>query len=209
MKDFWYRFEKWALSVFQFDSEKREEPSQSFVQTAPPPIQEEDIDPPLEEPSTLETPEIKKEAIPKEEEEPMGNIEPIRPHNPVRQNYRETEKPAEQKDEEIATAHIETDRRFEKMLSLTAETIKYYDQMAAMVDNPDVALVLDDFSKKMIENMILAGCTPINGEEGVFDMTRHRVVPFQMIADGTPYRKLVREGAEWNGQAKVLAIVEL
>lgn len=96
-----------------------------------------------------------------------------------------------------------------KLVSLTVNSIKYYDKLRSQMPTEDLKKILDDVCRNLIDNLILSGCTPINEESGFFDMSRHRVEPFQMIDDGTPFFKLTRKGVVFQNEVKLLAIVEL
>ena len=98
---------------------------------------------------------------------------------------------------------------FDKLLATTIETIKYYDQIAEQVQNQDAKTLLNDVCAKLIENLVMSGCTPINEPTGIFDMTKHKTTPFQIVPEDTTYTNLVRPGIEYNGEVKILAIVEL
>lgn len=209
MKNIYDKFREWVITLFQ----KSDMPSQQehaimdFVQ--PVIATEEEVSIPSEEVLEEETENVEKQdTIPISGSDSFGIIEEI--------HVTGTEKTVEQGgvettnlQEEIVSKNVPSENHFEKLLSLTVDNIKYYDRMADQVTDPDVKGCLEDFCRKLIESLILSGCTAIDVEEGTFDMTRHRVVPFQMVEDGTPYHKLVRAGVEWDGEVKVMAIVEL
>ena len=96
-----------------------------------------------------------------------------------------------------------------KLVSLTVDSIKYYDKLRSQMPTDDLKSILDDVCRNLIDNLILSCCTPINEEPGFFDMSRHRVEPFQMVGDGTPYSKVTRKGVVYKNEVKLLAIVEL
>ena len=96
-----------------------------------------------------------------------------------------------------------------KLVSLTVDSIKYYDKLRSQMPTDDLKSILDDVCRNLIDNLILSGCTPINEEPGCFDMTRHRVEPFQLVEEGTPYTKVLRKGIEYEKEVMLLAIVEL
>lgn len=97
----------------------------------------------------------------------------------------------------------------QKLVSLTVDSIKYYDKLRSQMPTDDLKSILDDVCRNLIDNLILSGCTPINEEPGCFDMSRHRVEPFQMVDDGTPYSKVTRKGVEYQNEVKLLAVVKL
>ena len=101
------------------------------------------------------------------------------------------------------------DGHFDKLLATTIDTIKYYDQIAEQVQNQDAKTLLNDVCAKLIENLILSGCTPINKPTGKYDMMKHKIIPFQIVPEGTVYTNLVRPGIEYDGEVKILAIVEI
>lgn len=96
-----------------------------------------------------------------------------------------------------------------KLVSLTVDSIKYYDKLRCQMPTDDLRKILDDVCRNLIDNLILSGCTPINMEPGSFDLSRHRVEPFQMVEEGTPYSKVTRKGVVFQNEVKLLAIVEL
>lgn len=97
----------------------------------------------------------------------------------------------------------------DKLVSLTIETIRYFDQLRCQMPSDDLKTMLDEVSRNLIDNLIISGCKPINEEPGTFNITRHQIVPFQMVTDGTPYQTIKRPGIEYKGEVKLLAIVEL
>lgn len=96
-----------------------------------------------------------------------------------------------------------------KLVSLTVDTIKYYDKLRSQMPTDDLRNILDDVCRNLIDNLIMAGCTPINEEPGCFDMLKHRVEPFGMVEEGIPYSKVIRKGVEYQKEVKILAVVEL
>ena len=96
-----------------------------------------------------------------------------------------------------------------KLVALTVDSIKYYDKLRSQMPTDDLKSILDDVCRNLIDNLILSGCAPINEEPGCFDMSRHRVEPFQLVEEGTPYSKVTRKGVVYQNEVKLLAIVEL
>ncbi|MBR4918297.1 MAG: hypothetical protein IKZ52_03665 [Bacteroidales bacterium] len=214
MEKLWHKFEKWFNTVFRGDDEEAVVSQQNDILFTTPMIEHQEeqlVDKEVlseveEETATLD--EVSETEITVSETPSMDVIDEIT-NRVEKEESSDEDTVIKQDNEENAYTSTEGDKRFEKLLSNTLDTIKYYDQLVAQVENPDVRSCLEDFCRKLIENLILSGCTPIDTSEGVFDMTRHRVVPFQMVEDGTPYHKLVRAGVEWDGEVKVMAIVEL
>lgn len=96
-----------------------------------------------------------------------------------------------------------------KLVSLTVDTIKYYDKLRCQMPTDDLRNLLDDVCRNLIDNLIIAGCAPINEEPGCFDMSKHRVEPFEMVEEGVSYSKVIRKGVEYQNEVKILAVVEL
>lgn len=103
----------------------------------------------------------------------------------------------------------EQDVDVDKLVSLTIDSIRYFDQLRSQMPTEDLKTMLDEVSGNLIDNLVLSGCTPINEEPGTYDMARHQLVPFQTVADGTQYQTIKRAGIEYKGEVKLLAIVEL
>lgn len=214
MDKLWHKFGKWLNTVFRSDEDENGDFQQNDILFTTPMIEHEEEQPVdedvlsevEEETETLD--EVSETEITLSETPSMDVIDEIT-NRIEKEESSEEEAAVTQENEENADEPTEGDKRFEKLLSNTLDTIKYYDQLAAQVENPELRSCLEDFCRKLIENLILSGCTAIDAQEGAFDMTRHRVVPFQMVEDGTPFHKLVRAGVEWNGEVKVMAIVEL
>lgn len=96
-----------------------------------------------------------------------------------------------------------------KLVSLTVDTIKYYDKLRSQMPTDDLRNLLDDVCRNLIDNLVIAGCAPINEEPGCFDMSKHRVEPFEMVEEGVSYSRVIRKGIEYQNEVKLLAIVEL
>ena len=133
----------------------------------------------------------------------FDEIEPLTPLEVAPQKVSVIDKP---KKEEQALGKLVDES---KLVSLTIDSIKYYDKLRCQMQTEDLRNILDDVCRNLIDNLILAGCTPINEEPGSFDMSRHRIEPFQMVEDGTPYSRVIRKGVEFQKEVKLLAIVEL
>ena len=93
------------------------------------------------------------------------------------------------------------------LLDKQAKLLTSYDQLAQQLGG-DSQMLLNDVVQKMIDTMILAGCTPISDEK-TYDMGRHRPQPFRLAAPGTPIRSTIRSGVEWQGHVYIPALVEL
>lgn len=213
MDELWNKIREWARSIFH-DSDM-DIATQNVDYTQPtlttegeslnPPMEEKVLDDTIEETTDNEEDHDSNSPLESEQLEEIEEIQTIgHEMNAEKENLE-----AEAKVERGVPQDDFLENHFEKLLSQTVNCIKYYDQLALQIEDSDIRSCLEDFCRKMIENLILSGCTPIDTSEGVFDMTRHRVVPFQMVEDGTPFHHLVRTGVEWNGEVKVMAIVEL
>ena len=97
----------------------------------------------------------------------------------------------------------------EKLIKLTVDTIRTYDMMSNQLPMGDQRTLIEDVCSSLVDNLIMAGCTPIGEESGTFNIAYHKTSPSQIVPDGTPYTKLLRKGIEYNGEVKLLAIVEL
>lgn len=130
-------------------------------------------------------------------------------------DFIEVEEHSSKKDNEIKEVQDEvgvsspTSVDPDKLVSLTIDSIRYFDQLLSQMPTDDLKTILDEVSRNLIDNLVMAGCTPIKEEPGTFNMARHQVVPFQMVTDGTPYQSIKRSGIEYKGEVKLLAIVEL
>lgn len=133
----------------------------------------------------------------------FDDIEPVTPLEVTIQ--KEVVNDGPQKEVQILDKSIDDS----KLVTLTVDSIKYYDKLRSQMPTDDLRNILDDVCRNLIDNLIMAGCTPINEEPGCFDMSRHRVEPFQLVEEGTPYSKLIRKGVEFQNEVKLLAIVEL
>ena len=213
MDELWNKIREWARSIFHDSDMDTATQDVDYIQPAPtteeealnPPMEEKVLDDIIEETTENEEDQDSNSPIESEQLEEIEEIQTIGHEMNAKKEYLETGA----KVEGGVPQYDPHEKHFEKLLSQTVDCIKYYDQLALQIEESDLKSCLEDFCRKLIENLILSGCTPIDTSEGVFDMTRHRVVPFQMVEDGTPYHKLVRAGVEWDGEVKVMAIVEL
>ena len=94
---------------------------------------------------------------------------------------------------------------FEKLLTESANMVKYYDSLSLQW-NADQQMIVADITLKIIENMLLSGCKAIDDDK-VYDMKRHQLRPYRLIPNGTPVKETIRPGVEWNGKVYVPAIV--
>jgi len=145
-----------------------------------------------------DTSDFSNNVVPQQEDAIVfAEIEPIKVNN-------------EKEQEETTINETSTEQdNYKTLLSYTVDTVKYYDQIAEQVQSRDIKTLLDDVCRKMIENLILSGCKPIDDPQGEYDMTKHKVVPFQIVQEGTVYSNLIRPGVEYNGEVKLLAIIKL
>ena len=72
----------------------------------------------------------------------------------------------------------------------------------------DMRMLLEDVCNSLVDNLIIAGCTPVGEERGTFNIAYHKATSSQIVEDGTTYSKLIRKGVMYNGEVKLLAIVE-
>ena len=133
----------------------------------------------------------------------FDDIEPITPLEVTPLKVVVNDKP--KKEEQILDKFVDES----KLVSLTVDSIKYYDKLRCQMPTDDLRNLLDDVCRNLIDNLIMAGCTPVNEEPGLFDMSRHRVEPFKMVEEGTSYSKVIRKGVEYQKEVKILAVVEL
>lgn len=199
--------EIWA---YLFPNRRKEEPTVYDNIDVPATIMDEDDDESLLLPQDDAEQSVNNEDVDIEKEEVsepvlLTEISPIEEEKPVHaetpQSISIEEKREESKEEKLVRA--------EKLISLTIETIRYYDQMRNQLPMDDQRTLIDDVCDNLIDNLIMAGCTPVGEETGVFSLSYHKASPPQMVTEGTPYQRLLRKGIAYNGEVKLLAIVEL
>ena len=135
----------------------------------------------------------------------LDEINPI--ENPVQEEQQTTEQtdttlPSCQPDEDEKTVSVG------KLINLTVDTIRIYDMMSNQLHMGDMRMLLEDVCNSLVDNLIIAGCTPVGEERGTFNIAYHKATSSQIVEDGTPYSKLIRKGVMYNGEVKLLAIVE-
>lgn len=156
-----------------------------------------------EQPTNNEDVEIEKEEGPGAVV--LTEISPIEDDKPTRGETSQPTPIEEKKEKSKEDEFISV----EKLISLTVETIRYYDQLRNQLTTDDQRTLIDDVCDNLIDNLIMAGCTPVGEEIGIFSLSYHKASPPQMVTEGTPYHRLLRKGIAYNGEVKLLAIVEL
>ena len=107
------------------------------------------------------------------------------------------------------STNAEKDVDVDKLVSLTIDSIHYFDNLCSQMPTDDLKTILDEVSRNLIDNLVMSGCSAINEEPGTYNMARHQLIPFQIVTDGTQYKTIKRIGIEYKGEVKLLAIVEL
>lgn len=96
-----------------------------------------------------------------------------------------------------------------KLARNTARLIGEYDRLAADFTDEVRKIMYNDAATKLVENLILSGCTGINPQEDEpFDFKRHISQPFSLAID-QPIKRTLRLGAALGDEVLVKAIVEL
>lgn len=132
--------------------------------------------------------------------------------NPIEIPVQEEQHTVEQADATIPKCRMDEENKTvsaDKLINLTVDTIRTYDMLSSKLPNGDQRTLLEDVCSSLVENLIIAGCTPIGEEQGSFNLAYHKTNPSQIVPDGTPYTKLLRKGIMYNGEVKLLAIVKL
>lgn len=96
-----------------------------------------------------------------------------------------------------------------KLVHNAANLINEYDRQATEAEDNGFRTLYNDAANRLIENLILAGCTGINPQEDeTFDFNRHATRPFS-IPSNRLIKKTIRLGVALNDEVLVKAIVEL
>lgn len=132
--------------------------------------------------------------------------------NPIESPVQKEQQITEQTDTTLPSCQLGEEEKTSsagKLISLTVDTIRTYDMMSMQFPAGDIHTLLEDVCSCLVDNLIMAGCTPIGEESGTFNIAYHKISHSQIVEDGTPYSKLIRKGIMYNGEVKLLAIVEL
>ena len=96
-----------------------------------------------------------------------------------------------------------------KLVHNAANLINEYDRQATEAEDNGFRTLYNDAANRLIENLILAGCTGINPQEDeTFDFNRHATRPFSLPSNQL-IKKTIRLGVALNDEVLVKAIVEL
>lgn len=96
-----------------------------------------------------------------------------------------------------------------KLVHNAANLINEYDRQATEAEDNGFRTLYNDAANRLIENLILAGCTGINPQEDeLFDFNRHATRPFSLPSNQL-IKKTIRLGVALNDEVLVKAIVEL
>ena len=96
-----------------------------------------------------------------------------------------------------------------KLVRNAANLINEYDRQATEAEDNVFRTLYNDAANRLIENLILAGCTGINPQEDdLFDFNRHATRPFSLPSNQL-IKKTIRLGVALNDEVLVKAIVEL
>ena len=96
-----------------------------------------------------------------------------------------------------------------KLVHNAANLINEYDRQATEAEDNGFRTLYNDAANRLIENLILAGCTGINPQEDEpFDFNRHATRPFSLPSNQL-IKKTIRLGVALNDEVLVKAIVEL
>lgn len=96
-----------------------------------------------------------------------------------------------------------------KLVHNAANLINEYDRQATEAEDNSFRTLYNDAANRLIENLILAGCTGINPQEDeTFDFNRHATRPFSLPSNQL-IKKTIRLGVALNDEVLVKAIVEL
>lgn len=104
---------------------------------------------------------------------------------------------------------VETSLSSKGVVCNTANLINEYDRLAAETVEENFRALYDETATKLIENLILAGCTSINPQEDEpFDFNRHATRPFSFPTNKY-VKNTLRLGVAFNDEVLIKAIVEL
>ena len=96
-----------------------------------------------------------------------------------------------------------------KLVHNAANLINEYDRQATEAEDNGFRTLYNDAANRLIENLILAGCSGINPQEDEpFDFNRHATRPFSLPSNQL-IKKTIRLGVALNDEVLVKAIVEL
>ena len=96
-----------------------------------------------------------------------------------------------------------------KLVHKAVELIKEYDRCSDEALNDTAKILYNDAANKMIENLILSGCTPVNPQENEsFDFSYHTTKPVSFPID-KKIKETIRLGIAIGDEVLIKAIVEL
>lgn len=96
-----------------------------------------------------------------------------------------------------------------KFVDNSAKLINEYDRYANEVQDENIKILYRDSANKIIENMILSGCTSINPQEDEpFDFSYHTTEPVS-VPENKRIKETIRLGVVFDSKVQVKAIVIL
>lgn len=109
----------------------------------------------------------------------------------------------------MSSTNVDPSISGKKFVRNASDLIKEYDRHAAETNDKGIRLLYSDAATKMIENLILSGCTCINPQENEpFDFNRHVSHPFSLSTD-KQIEKTLRLGVALGDEVLIKAIVKL
>lgn len=109
----------------------------------------------------------------------------------------------------VPVPEAETNLSADKLADYTVNLIFELDRRGSEAEE-QTKYVYEDLSYKLIENLILSGCRPINPQEGeIFESEYHMTVPFSFPPDKSQIQATTRLGIMLGERVLLKAIVEL
>lgn len=96
-----------------------------------------------------------------------------------------------------------------KLVKELAKMIDLYDRLYEQNTDEATRNIFSEVANRLITTLILAGCSPINPEEGdSFDPSLHRTIPYSIPIDKQLIKQTIRMGVKKDDEILVNAIVK-
>lgn len=97
-----------------------------------------------------------------------------------------------------------------KLVKELVKMIDFYDRLSENSTDEATHNIFSEVANRLITTLILAGCSPINPEEGdCFDPSLHRTIPYSILIDNKHIKQTIRMGVKKDDEILVTAIVKI
>jgi len=104
--------------------------------------------------------------------------------------------------------YVETDVKFNKLAEQVAALVNHYDMLVCQTTDSNAQVLLKDFSQRLINTLIINGCTPIS-DDTTYDQLRHITQSAEPVPAGTPIKSFIRIGVQLDNKVLIPAIVTI